>query len=635
MMTRPLLAAVCLIACPFAALAEPPVVKRPYHLQIVCHFARNRGISTPYLVKVVPSEIRDDVRIRLGAMARVELVERESRHRAALAQRGLKAVLAQDGLGVLDSWHQVSDTKIHYVLIDFPNGRIRIRTRQYDGLTGLASPRTRVAYLQDPAERRLLGQRAAEMILADFGLVGLVDPDDPGPEVDVTIRGLGLTSTPDQWIHAGDVFAVSNVYKSNGRLEGRREPWALLQVLGSARDGVCRCRYSHRFAWSSLGQPGIEVRFLKLDTTTAHLHLRLIDEKARTGIVGQAVTVSRDGFGPNPDERLSTNNDGMVESKQEYGHVAFVEVQSAGKAVATVPVPILGGDLVECPIHSLTLDNARGDVEMQKQLWLGQINETRTVARRLFDDLQQLLKTRSNADALARADSGLQDLKAAIARHQAALKHLQESAHRAGLDEAAQLLPGEARALQELTEWKTALESAIQDLRGTVQKEKDPAIAVALRKIQQAKLLERTADYEKALALYDEALRALPEGGDKPKLQSHVDKLRGQWTIQSKEQGEARKFAYEVWPKLTTAKDIIANLPTAQKTLAICKKLSDRLTLNKLWLASAAQTGVVAKETDALSTVQGDDAEKKKKELMKLSTDLEAFYKELAAELSK
>ena len=40
----------------------------------------------------------------------------------------------------LDSWKYLSNTKIHFVLIDFVQGQYEISAREYDGTTGLASP---------------------------------------------------------------------------------------------------------------------------------------------------------------------------------------------------------------------------------------------------------------------------------------------------------------------------------------------------------------------------------------------------------------------------------------------------------------------------------------------------------------
>jgi tetratricopeptide (TPR) repeat protein len=271
---------------------------------------------------------------------------------------------------------------------------------------------------------------------------------------------------------------------------------------------------------------------------------------------------------------------------------------------------------------------------MQKQMWLGHVNVTRAVVMDLLARLGPLVSAGNNTEALSVGEAGLKDLQSAIARHEAALKNLQAQARKAGLTDEAQLAPAEQRAFDELTQWKDSLAGTVREIRVVVDKANDPAIKQALGKIEQAKLLEKQAEYGKALALYEAALPALPDGGNKPKLQARVNELRAQWKIKNDKHKDARQFIYETWPTLTTGTAIADNLDRARKAFAVCKSVGDRLTVSKLWLASAAQINVLAKEKAALSSLQGEEAEKKKKTLLKLSADLAAFYKDVSSFLA-
>src|SRR5262249_12642053 len=143
----------------------------------------------------------------------------------------------------------LSDAKIHFVLIDFADGRYVIQARQYDGLTGLASP---VVRRRENSDRQLVAREAALLVDKDFGMVGTVAGDAralkaSGDKVDIFLKGGKVGASQDHWVKKGDVFAVAQIINQGGaRQRSYRVPWTLLQVAQEPKDGLCRCRLFFR-----------------------------------------------------------------------------------------------------------------------------------------------------------------------------------------------------------------------------------------------------------------------------------------------------------------------------------------------------------------------------------------------------
>src|SRR5262249_37172508 len=126
----------------------------------------------------------------------------------------------------LDNWKEVSETKTHFVLIQSVDGQYEVQARQFDGLTGLASPVVRQARTSD---RELVVRTAALLIDQDFGVVGTVEGTARGSDVRVILKGSGLGPlTP--WVAKGQVFAVVQIKQGSGGLRAFRVPETLLQV---------------------------------------------------------------------------------------------------------------------------------------------------------------------------------------------------------------------------------------------------------------------------------------------------------------------------------------------------------------------------------------------------------------------
>src|SRR5262249_27804127 len=157
----------------------------------------------------------DGLQAALGDLALVEVVR----------QHPKLAEIAEKGLSVLESWKDISDVKTHFVLVDFIDGQYDLQARQFDGLTGQASP---VIRRDRTPDRQFVARTAALLVGRDFGLVGTAVADKTGSDtVKVTIKGAGLGVPLDRWIRPGEVFALVQIAQAGGGLRGNRMQWAL------------------------------------------------------------------------------------------------------------------------------------------------------------------------------------------------------------------------------------------------------------------------------------------------------------------------------------------------------------------------------------------------------------------------
>src|SRR6266545_3040891 len=255
----------CLALPGGARAALDPELKTPYQLQVVLHVAEHR-LLTPIFQEQLARELGEHLQQTYGALARVEVVRGHKRLND-IRSRGLQA---------LDNWEELSNLKTHFVLIDYLDGQYRIRARQHDGLTGLASPVIRTAAT---GERRLVARIAAEQIDRDFGLTGTV-VGVRGRDVEVAIKGGGLGVSLGRWIKHGEVFAIARLTEEAGQVRRTHLKWALLQVTEEPRDGVCRCKLYYRLEGDDLGQRAgvLGHRCLKLTTIRGPVRLRLTDK---------------------------------------------------------------------------------------------------------------------------------------------------------------------------------------------------------------------------------------------------------------------------------------------------------------------------------------------------------------------
>ena len=329
------------------------------------------------------------------------------------------------------------------------------------------------------------------------------------------------------------------MFQRGEHLQSYPVEWALLQVTQGPDGGVCTCRLYSRFRDPLRSAPGIAgYRCLKLGTTRAALRFQLVDEKTRRPIASQPITVS-DDYACRTSEAYSTNYDGLMQTKQKYDHLAFVRVLNQdGSALAQVPVPILDERAVVCPMTIAAQAQDLGDLQLQKQFVMAQVSDGLTAANQLFKQLGDLVKDKDHKAARDKAEAGRKALENDLARYDSDLAALSTRAGKLGLQDQLKLTQEEQLILNALKARPRELLDVIHNLDKVIQEE--PVMRKLLGMVEQARLLEKQADYEQALELYRTVLKELKEGGDKPKLQAHFDKLNAEWQIKSEEHRQAQ-----------------------------------------------------------------------------------------------
>jgi hypothetical protein len=601
--------------------ALDPETKQPYHLQVVLRMASNR-VFTPVFRDLVQRQLRDSLRAALGDLAQVDVVSGHPLLKE-IESKGLQAAL--------DNYTALSDEKIHFVLINFVNGRYELQARQHDGFTGLSSP---VVRYDSTSDRQYVARLATLLIDQDFGLAGTVEVNRmDGDKVDVTLKGGALGAPLDRWLKKDQVFAVAQIYQEGTKRHSIRMPDTLLQALEPPSNGVCHCRLLYRKdnplprAASVLGY-----RCLKLGTTQALVRLRVIaEDKLHTPLNGRPVRFSARGFDEITADSTATNPDGLAESRQQYENVAFVRIYEGGTLLARVPVEIVEGLTKTCPVFTNPAAEAKGQLYARRNRWLKHLYEVALVGETLVQDLNAMAAQPSEK-RLARAQEGLTALQEEISTLTAERDSLRTEA--AGqLPQGTPLISKEdEESLQGLQKRREELGGYIAQLQKNIKEEQDPKRREWNDMIARADLLEQNAEFEKAIALYE---RVLSEGGNFPQLREQLKTLKQAQGRDSEAHRRARRFIYDVWPKQETAVQMEAHLSEARKAFAACKEAGDILTPRKLLKTCVEHSARLAKEAEGLQPEAREDDRRTAKTIIELTDWLQKFNQEVKQYLAK
>ncbi|HLJ94284.1 MAG TPA: hypothetical protein VKU02_13940 [Gemmataceae bacterium] len=597
-----------------ARAALDPETTKPYHFLVVLRIAENR-LATPVFREIVERELGDSLQAALGDLAQVKVV-RDHPLLKEVEAKGLQ--LALNGYSVL------SDTKIHFVLIDYRNGYYEIEARQYDGFTGLASP---VVRHSSTADRQLVARSAALLIDQDFGLAGTVG-QIKGDRIDITLRGGALGVPLGRWVQVGQVFAVTQITQGTGHQQRSfRMPWTLLQVLEEPKNEVCRCRLLSRWQNPLPQEPSVlGYRCLKLGTTQGRLRLRLVREndKLRTPVPAVQVRIGARGFDVDSNlERISTKQDGLVESAIRYDNVAFVEVRDGEKLLARVPVEILDDQTITCPVNVSSETAAQGELLHRRQQWLRRVNESLEVANNLVNDLNRM---QSSESALARAQAGFQAIQNEMGNLTTERDNLRAEGAKDGQKGILLSLTEGAEGIQQLEGLRTKLQGFIADLQASLTEEKDPKRQKWKELAAKAKLLEEEAEFDKAIEFY-QSIR--DGGGDTPQLREKIETLQRARAPKNPAHAKAQAFIYETWPKLETAAQINARLNEARQAFETCKEVGDRFAPQKLLVAYRLLTTRLEKESEGLNPEAKEDDRKTTELIIALAPKLKEFNEQV------
>ncbi len=620
--------AFCLLPSALSSAAQAQSeASNPYDLHIVVHVAENR-LLTDVFRKRIERELHDGFQSALGDMGRVVVTDKHPR---------LPDVLARGLFRSLDDWKDRNDQKTHFVLIDYTGAHYEIQARQYDGAVGRASPVVRVDHTRD---RDFVAKAAALLIKQDFGVLGTVQtgPEGAKQEVKIELRG-GALGDMSRWIKKGDVFALAP--PDGGTLASLN--WSLLQVEQlpneETHDGVCVCRFFHRYEVPSI----VGYRCIKLGTIQAPLRIRWTQrQRVRSGFRIRPpdsplmVEIRRHGFDNEEATKLEMQSDatGYLETVSKgkdgvFTNVAFVRVSSGlGESHPQVPIALVDEQPVIIEVPAAKGVDTLFTIHLSE--WQRSVSDSVQMQADLFKRLETLgSKAETRSELLAAATSGIKRARADRANLVKTRKELAEEAKKNNKE---LKTPIEDKRLQQLEDYEGVLARFIEEQKKIEEKENDPQVKKWLSEIQNANLLEKEYEIDKALQIYE---RIRKEGYENAGLDKRIEELHKEWDLQGPEHQEAREFVYRVWPTLDLSR-LEDSISKAQKALKTCKDVRDRFTLRKLLQGTLEHANRLEKKLEELrpELVIEDAKEalqfkKVSEQIVKLGEDIQNGLKQL------
>lgn len=516
------------------------------------------------------------------------------------------------GFAALEAPRDLNLAKTHFLKLEYKDGLYLLEARQHDGFAGLSSGYagfgTPVIRKQSVRAPEMVGRTAGLMLDRDFGLVGTVEPIPGNPkEVKVIVRG-GQLGPVDRYVKPGDVFAVSEVFKTNrpapppvrtatGKiiapppgsipppgLSARLRASSLLKVMELGTDGTLRCEALYRPFQS--GQGGIAgFRCMKLGTIDGPLTVRLVSGEGKSSKAAGSVNIraTDKGFDAPEDARdILEFRDGLFRSGRSLSNVACITVSLGPTQKKLFPVPILSSDPVNLAVEIDPRAEEQATFEREAIAVLNRAGDARSALTICFDATAKLIEKQKNTEALARAKGGFQAAEAADKSISDELAHLRESVDKSPTN-GPKILVAIERNLTALRQFNVQLTTHIKTLEAVVARENDPTIAA--REVQAQALVARIdillgrGDVDEALSAYDQLATLLPDNAD---VKARRAKLKEEWTPKNDAHAKARTYLLKTWPAIATIPDLHESLPELTRAIDECKKNKDKYTLRKL-----------------------------------------------------
>jgi len=610
MMQLPLLCALALAA--FCDADRDPQLRTPYELQVVLSMAPHKLMTSAFQDRV-QRQLHDNLQSALGELAHVSVMNRHPLLRQVEA-KGLEHAF--------DDWKVLDGRKLHFVLIDFADGRYKVQARQYDGFTGLASPVVRHG---QTADRDFVDRMAALLVAQDFGLNGTIEKAE-GEKVEVRLKGAALSGSLDPWLKEGDVFAVADIQDPSGS-SPRSTPaqWVFLQAAGKPQNGLVTCQVYHRYD-SPLANPQAVYRCVKLGVLDdAPLVLRLVaEEPPSRPLAGRQVQLGSPASWPANVERKSSDADGLVHSDRKYKGLALAKIAEGGKTMANVPVAIVDDRPLTIAIRVEAHGEEVGKLYLDRDRWLRRVAECLDTTAAMFRELNGL---KAGEASLAKARACLKTLHDDIASLSEDGDNLRKAATTLLKDKTLDLGDGE-RLLEELRGERGQIESYIANIEEAFKKEKDPK-QIRLREMAvQARLLEGQTDYQGAIDLYRQVLE---QGGNDAEVRRRLGELEKAWAVKDEQHRQAREFIYKKWPNAQTAVQVKSKLRQLRKSFEICREANDHLTPQKLLLLNLGLVAKLEKEAENLHPQDNDDDRRTAQAIVDITQELTTLNDEVRA----
>lgn len=622
--------------------------KSPYQLRIVVRTAEHPTLTKHFRAEVMKS-VGSSLQAALGSVGTVDVIDLNDT--PADDRDPLWKLVDEKGLEALDSVSAAGGGKTHFVFIDFADGKYEIRTRQHDGTTGFISPFVRKVVHGD---RGFVGRLAGLSIAQDFAAVGTFDAN--AAQVSVVLKA-GELGSMDAWVKKGEVFAVVEIKQGRRALPktpaksktadkkepagpilmGRRLDGVLLQVIDGPRNGLCVCKLHNRYGrLPDRDAASLGYRAVKLGTGEGQLKLQLTDPSGapfRNDVLQPRVGANDYPDGGRDREELNFS-DGIFTSQDPFKNIAFVLVKASDTVVARIPIEIYPDQVAVRKIR-LNPNSEPAPFMTAAADFLERIRNSRIMLARSFEEIG-LIQAKDHQKALDYAVLALDSLSKDSDVLRRDLDRLRE---RYKADAPPGLFDGPETDLKLFDEKTRELRAHITRLRDVIRIENDPAAMAARKTIDalllDAKLAVQSADLDKAIAKYEQALQSadnMPMA--KMEIEAAIENLKKVWTPKGPEHAAARKFIYETWVNLGTPTEIQEAMPTAKNAVKTCKAASDPFSLLKMYLTGPQVMERFAENLKRLADEAADDEDRKKLAgYERTRKELEDLLNELGREL--
>jgi tetratricopeptide (TPR) repeat protein len=403
----------------------------------------------------------------------------------------------------------------------------------------------------------------------------------------------------------------------------------LLRVIEELKDGRYHCKLFSRFGLNleakQAGVLGYRCLRMSASATSLPLRLRLLDKKTDQPMDAVVLHVRQSDFQDESKPEVLITRNGLAVSKYPYQKAAFVRVMVGNVQKAQIPVLLLDEQPVVCTLDPIADEHAdrRAFLIERRGRWERRIVESLGTARVRVKYLNEMKDTAPDV-LLAEARKKYQAFTEDLANLRAWHKELRNADAKLDLSGGETLLAALQRRGEDLQRYIDGLDQALKEANS----EKTKALKALY---QRALLLEKEADCQEALNIYDKILAESPK---ETKVREDRDRLAKAWQLRGPEHKEARDFVYEVWPKLDL-KGVQDNLEKARQFLQVCKKAGDKYTPLKLLRSSPAHATELKRRLEQVLRIDSEDARAERKRLENLGRSFEALIQEVVAYVGK
>lgn len=600
-----LAAAVALLATSPAFAQLDPEPKQPYLWRVVLTVKPHPLITQDFRDRL-KRDVLAALQTGLGNLGTVEVIDLTDLPRDKWEP--LWQQFDDKGFAALDAPRDLTGAKTHFLRIEYRDGKFHLESRQYDGFTGLSSPRIREQTVRAPEQ---VGRAVGLMLDRDFGLAGTVE-SIPGSadEVKVRVRGSALGSVSNL-VQRDDIFALAAVRKTNrpapppvrtatGKIiappPGSTPPpgltstprdFTLLKVTSIAPDGTLHCTVLTRYQTAMPMAGVVGYRCMKLGTVKAPIAVRLMGSDGTVYRTASTVNVRATDLGftqaaPEPKDMCNFHAaTAQFRSQRPLTNVACITVALGPTQSKQFPVPILSDDPITIPFDIDPAKEERAAFERSVLSAASAAADARLAQTVCFQAVAQLIEKQKNAEALARAKGGFEAADAAEKGLSDEVTRLKEQIDKSPA--AAQLLAKTEQNLVALRQYNAQLKTHIEKIADVVKRENDPSFAAKEVQAQalnaRITLLLSGGEVDQALAAYDQLIALLPDNAD---IKARREKLATEWKVKDEAHLKARDYLLKTWPAVATIQDFKDSLPQLRAAVDTCKKNGDKWALRKL-----------------------------------------------------